>query len=182
MILIVAGRTAVVLILISCGKEEHNEGVTLEPVIEKEFLSYVQLFEKIGKINKSSIRFSSSEDIVLMENVIGRDLKGWCDINRRSIFIDKDGWIQFSADEKEVLILHELGHCEVGLKHNRALVRITQESGNSWHREKSIMYPYVISGATYQKYHTEYLEQLRLEIENPNEANSKAYDFDYIED
>jgi hypothetical protein len=95
------------LFFASCGRH------VIRPEIDSEFKSYVSRFSNVHRITiKSDVVFGKLSNIKFV---------GFCtrlSNGKSKVEIDKDYWNRASVAQKELLIFHELGHCELGLPHN----------------------------------------------------------------
>ncbi|MGH1468019.1 MAG: hypothetical protein ACRBBP_03940 [Bdellovibrionales bacterium] len=75
----------------------------------KDFTPYIENFENLFNIQTdSNIQFSS----------LSAGAPGRCLFEAKQIHINEDLWKDFSEATREALIIHELGHCELGLLHS----------------------------------------------------------------
>ena len=123
------------------GVELYNQFSTH---IEEEFKPHVAVFEKhYGKKLKGiGIKF---EDLSSEGTAVGI-----CYLLTGNIGIDKSYWEYADDLEREQLILHELGHCVLGLSHN------TEMTGSC---PESLMYPSLIPHC-YKKSREYYIKEL----------------------
>lgn len=114
-----------ILSLQACGKQ----GVEHTPeLIDSEFKQYVDHFESVSGIGINyNILFNTLES-----NILGRCLR-YSDGNRQ-IEINIVTWKMLDKEEREELLMHELGHCSLDKRHNE------EKLENKC--PKSIMYPY----------------------------------------
>lgn len=99
-----------------------------------EFRNYVKDFERnCNTIVTLPIKFEKMPDDVLGRCVFMRMPYDW-----RRIEINPEYWAKASEEQKESTMLHELGHCHLGLDHDSTLI------GEHWifKRPKSLMFPY----------------------------------------
>jgi len=104
-------KSLLLLLLISCGVEPSgttgSKGIELET---SEFYKYINLFEAISpESNKQKITSLEVKFGVLELPEVGRCT--YAAEKRPVIVIDKEYWFNSTEDSKEVLMLHELGHC-----------------------------------------------------------------------
>jgi len=81
--------------------------------VDKQVLPYVDKFEelygqKIGPIDILIVDFDEKH----------KNAGGLCRLLSQQIFINKKLWETKDEYEKEMLVFHELGHCELGLAHD----------------------------------------------------------------
>lgn len=73
-----------------------------------DFSSYVENFEELFELNvEANVHFGS-----LKEGAPAR-----CLYELKQIQINEELWAVYSEPAREALIIHELGHCELGLHH-----------------------------------------------------------------
>ena len=106
----------------------------------------------------------SSEDLTIhFVNDLGKYINGECwyptKMNGPSILIKRGVWADLDADEQEVLLFHELGHC---LLHRDHIVELYSPvpSIREYQIPVSIMYPYTIDGNVYRRNRKHYLDEL----------------------
>ena len=142
-----------ILLVMGCGKGElfHDFLVsdkTYENTITvNEFLKpYYTQFESICnlEIHDTTAKFGDLED-----TTVGRCYS--YSNGYREIIIDKPYWDNASLNQKESLMLHELGHCVLYKEHNSAEIEIEDIS-----IKESIMYPFVIGSYWYYDRFKEY--------------------------
>lgn len=98
------------------------------------FRKFVKDFEKNCDTKVTlPIKFEKMPD-----EVLGRCVFMGMPYEWRRIEINPDYWAKATEDQKESTMLHELGHCHLGLPHDSTLV------GDHWifKRPKSLMFPY----------------------------------------
>lgn len=131
--------TIVVLFMLGCGERFiHVEPETVK-YIERYSIYKVQYTGKVYN-GRVSTYFVNLKD----------DTAGFCsgDKNGPYILIDREYWDNVTDSDREVLLLHELGHCDLGLGHSH---------------QDTIMEPVLINGFDYLINQGYYLEQLFLE-------------------
>lgn len=99
------------LLLVSCGKQ-HQDPRTNHST-DEEFISYIRVFESnYGKhIGDIPINFKDQDEDTAGECVI------WS-TGEKEIQISQNTWSVLSEKQRQQLIDHELGHCELNLEHN----------------------------------------------------------------
>jgi len=70
-----------------------------------------------------------------------------------TIIVDKEAWADAGNVEREILMMHELGHCVLGIGH----VDETIEGSN---RPASLMNPYIINEVDYEQNYWDYMTEL----------------------
>lgn len=130
------------LLSIGCGK----------PItIENELIDYVRLFEsKHDTKVKTSVEFG----------VTTLPVVGYCEDSGMSkkIVINKDEFYKFTLLQRENLMLHELGHCELNRDHKEDM-----QPFNYYKVPVSLMYPYVFNSFEIKAYSSnkeQYLTEL----------------------
>ena len=139
----VLALTGLALALSACGREKKVE-------VDAQFDSQVTTFKKLS--NGSA----QIDDLVVKFGDTGSPrARGVCKLSDDApptVVINKATWDVISDEEREELILHELGHCVLKRKHKDA----TRPDG----APESIMYPYSMLPEEYEKYKVEYHEEL----------------------
>ncbi len=94
------------LLLNACEHVAQDDPVNIYPT---NFKPYIQIFEKLFNIEvTSNIEFSP----------LSKGVPARCLLETKQIHINEDLWKDFSEKTREALIIHELGHCELGLLHS----------------------------------------------------------------
>lgn len=141
---------------VACG-----QGFEKDPaIVDAELLPYSKRFEQeIGV---------STTDISIVFDNLDDDTVGLCIIRPggNKIIIDLKFWQKSKAHIREEVMYHELGHCAMGLDHDKSVF-----NNNC---PKSIMYPYVMDSC-YLDYPNFYKEELRSKKENTNLANNISH-------
>lgn len=101
-------RLIMLTMLVGCGN------IKLEPqFIDEEFSGYVNTYTEHYSPIESTMQFDS-----LPDNVAGL-CQTFSDVRKRNLIkIDVDIWRLSNHYQREQLIMHELGHCELRLGHN----------------------------------------------------------------
>lgn len=103
------------LLSFGCGPGFKTEFIFIDPAFEP----YAQLFEELaGRPVNVSLVFKSN---------LGQNRVGLCwrtNGQGDRIEIDPDYWANISEPGREQLIMHELGHCELGLGHDDRLGQV----------------------------------------------------------
>lgn len=95
------------LLLISCSNPNSEPGV----FVDNAFITHLNSFYEAGikrgynTPNRTTIRF--------VEAVEGQIL-GFCDLSTRTIYIDKNKWYNKNIHSQELIIWHEMAHCQLG--------------------------------------------------------------------
>jgi hypothetical protein len=71
-----------------------------------------------------------------------------------AIYINPKYWKTFTKNEKKLVLIHEIGHCDYGLKHDKSF----RKDGCP----KSIMYPEVFDEFCFLKYQKDYIEEINI--------------------
>lgn len=143
-------RVAVLLMYLLCTvncspMRAHERGVYIDP----EFAPYVANFE-ILSIQFARPMLVRNVSAVFVDSLPGNWV-GVCRYNATNRIEVLRVWWQFALDsEREVLMLHELGHCVLGRGHTE-----TYTNG----QPSSIMYPSVLSGYQYESNREQYLQE-----------------------
>ena len=103
------------LLFVTCKDDETTAGGVY--TVDPDFEYYVQLFIEKGSERGVNIDFSDTGLLVEYSDLINNGASGWCFLGQHHIVIDKTEWHLLTEDEKEFLIAHELGHCELGRGH-----------------------------------------------------------------
>jgi hypothetical protein len=120
----------------------------------EEFRKYVRLFEKYSREVKPEEPVKV-RDLIIKFDKLDKPNIGQCRIwpgRTPVIAVDPDNWAVASDTEKEVLMLHELGHCVLRREHKADL------SPNG--TPISMMYPTVVVKYDYEDYKLYYLYEL----------------------
>lgn len=146
----------IVISVTSCGSEykdhifvqDRNNHKSIS--VNDEFKPYVEKFKELYSLNfHIRVEFEDLEKTYV----------GMCyywDDGHREIGIDQDRWQRLSADEREVLIFHELGHCILNRDHVEELGHV----GKYENAPKSIMHPYIFSDPYYALNRQYYFNEL----------------------
>lgn len=99
------------LILISTSACKHVSQDETTNDYPTDFTPYIKNFENLFEVEVfSNIQFSALKN----------GLPGRCLFEAKQIHINKDLWKDFAEETRKALIIHELGHCELGLLHTTA--------------------------------------------------------------
>lgn len=146
-------------ILTSCGSDIFSDNV------------FIQIEDPLDPRKKSGIDPEFSDEINLFERINCRQVQipvnfgpvgksprvGVCNTYKygnilyREIYIDRDFWYSASDNQRESLILHELGHCVLRRDHIESIV---ERDGTKI--IKSIMNPSIIGGKHYYEANKQY--------------------------
>lgn len=116
------------LLILACGKKDPRKFKNIDP----SFDAYIDLYE--------TTKGSKMRDVGMGFNKLKLPTIGVCfEYNNgyREIHVDPDFWNESNENSRISLIFHELGHCDLGRKHDDAIL----ESGY----RKSIMNSYIIN-------------------------------------
>lgn len=69
-----------------------------------------------------------------------------------TIYINPKYWKTFTKNQKKLVLIHEIGHCDYNLKHDKSF----RKDGCP----KSIMYPKVFDDYCFEKHEKEYVEEV----------------------
>lgn len=142
-------RYLILLGLFGCGYKQ-----TSETYIDPAFSSYIKTFNDKGGPH---VAFSIVFATLNVTNELGVCIRYAPNDPKNTIEIDKIYWAVLSELSREQLILHELGHCVLGLNHDSTLITL----GAYTNVPKSIMYPYEFGYAPYYNdYRSYYISEL----------------------
>lgn len=126
--------------------------------VQKEFIPHINKFVEItGRQVYVTMEFAELPD----------DYVGMCYIyksGRRKIEIDELYWKEISYNEREELILHELGHCVLDRGHSETKAT---HPDYRYPFPNSIMYPYVFGDS---KYYEQFKEHYYKELIEPEKT------------
>lgn len=124
----------------------------IDPYHEAEFASIVKEFE-----DTCGVQVQSS---VLFVDELDGPAIGVCYMGRYAVFIDKEYWmIKSSKEERFTLIMHELGHCDLGRPHTTEN-KVFNINGTNHVMPISIMNPYVFPIPDYPGIKEYYMNEL----------------------
>lgn len=155
------------LMLMSCGRPEViletgprkvAEAVQGDPrgslTIGSDFLPIVQRFEAIwGKEVRTPIWFSSGIPVNILaicHTFVRND-----GLELTEIVVQPDGFNPDSV-EGEIILFHELGHCELKRDHDKSLAKPSDNRFVAF----SIMYPTIINAEDYSLFYEHYMLEL----------------------
>ena len=105
----------------SCQKDE----VTYD--VDPAFEDYVQSFIAEAAVRGKDINFDDTGLLVEFSDQIVNGASGYCFLGEHHIVIDKTEWNALTENQKEFLMYHELGHCELDRRHKN-----TQFNDDTW--------------------------------------------------
>ena len=155
----------IVFLLVGCA--EHYE--IDHRITPSDFKEFIELFESIT---------NTYVNVRVVFGELGDKIYGKCYYYSfgdpyNYIEINKNHWDLYSYETREQLILHELGHCVMGLAHNENLGKI----GELYNQPLSIMYPYTFGYRyVYQNNKAYYFNELKNNnrmIKNHNIGGNK---------
>lgn len=121
-------------ILLGCGRGPN----TIDPVLQPFYDSFIESAHSYG------LQLDHEQGVVVkFQVIIDKDSGdntvtiGQCSgvgYGNSTVLIDPDNWKDAKADEQDILIKHELGHCILGLEHTKD--------------PHTIMYPIINEGPT----------------------------------
>lgn len=92
-------------------------------------------------VNRWNNIYTEQVDVnVVFQDLTAQNIVGQCD-GIGTVQIDPTNWTTLQDLGKEQLIFHELGHCVLGLGHNRTMIEFTDSNNNTQFIPESIMYP-----------------------------------------
>lgn len=136
-------------------------GSTRQPVVQEELKVYVKTFyERTGIAVKSDVQFGPLE----------RPTVGLCEVwsdGKTAVTIDPEAFDKYTDKQKEQLVYHEFGHCELG-RQEHVETMTTKKAYMYGHNmtfevPESIMYPYVFYSTwaeLYDIFKAEYIAEL----------------------
>jgi hypothetical protein len=130
----------------ACGKAPVLE-------VDAELAPYVSQFEDESRAAGNAVRVNDL--IARFGELDNPKSNGICEIESGEtprIIISRVKWNRMSAQKREGLMFHELGHCVLNREHNPAVT----ENGVP----TSLMNPYSIDSYTYSEYRKYYLQEL----------------------
>lgn len=139
-------RHSLLLILVSitaCGKERRPT-IQFGRIVPPEVETYVVSFENHYGKKLDNIRF---DFVDLQRPTLAR-----CWMDEHAIELDKDYWDNAVETTRELLIFHELGHCELRREH--------MNERHSDHRPVSIMNSILIWYVDYLAHKQTYIDEL----------------------
>lgn len=108
--------------IISGGVQGVDQGLT--PYVKK-FESYLERTGQSHDMSGLSVQFSDTLKLPII---------GVCILELQVVEINREMWLRLTADLRELLMFHELGHCVLRRPHNTTLLEGIPES---------VMYPYL---------------------------------------
>ena len=94
-----------------------RENANKEIIIENEFVEYVDRFVAEAAARGIEIDFSDTGLLIEFRDAVSTESGGVCYLGRHHIQIEKFYWDGYNDLQREGLIFHELGHCELGRLH-----------------------------------------------------------------
>lgn len=104
-------RLILLLVLVSCG----THPIEVPEKTDEAFIPYIHEYQKATGI--------LARTPVIMET-LDEGVAGECHHIKRLIKINDLYWYVLSEEQREVLIMHELGHCDLKANHNDSTVEI----------------------------------------------------------
>lgn len=147
--------------------QEAASGVSEVPTVTvlqpSETLPFLETFQEVAgdlvPSGQEMPQLTFVDTFTLKENATP-DTVAMCRQFAQVVEISNTKWDALTDTEKEIAIIHELGHCVFHLAHTSELVH---ESDGSW-RPLSVMYPYLLTDYQYEEnrdaYHTEYRNRI----------------------
>jgi len=107
-------RVLLLLMLIGCGSQDVSYGdVLFTKATETVFFKYIGSFERLlGRTTSSKVFFGEIDERYA---AVCRGFKG---SGPKQVIVDKETWENLNEVQREQLIFHELGHCDLDLEHN----------------------------------------------------------------
>ena len=100
------------LLIFGCKKDD-----VIEYNVDSDFEEYVQRFIDEGAARGVEIDFSDTGLLIEYSDRIVDGASGYCYLGEHHIVIDKSEWTALTDTQKEYLLFHELGHCELDRRH-----------------------------------------------------------------
>ncbi len=101
----------VFFLLFGCKKDK------IEYIVDSDFEEYVQRFINEAAARGVEIDFSDTGLLIEYSDRIVDGASGYCYLGEHHIVIDKSEWTALTDTQKEYLLFHELGHCELDRRH-----------------------------------------------------------------
>ena len=95
----------------SCKKDKATYDV--DPIFE----DYVQRFIAEGAARGKDINFDDTGLLIEFSGTIVNGASGYCFLGEHHIVIDETEWTALTSDQRDFLLFHELGHCELDRRH-----------------------------------------------------------------
>lgn len=140
--------------------KQKKVSLVLPKTIRKPFVPYVKMFIRTGrKYHKKLvawnliIKFGPTEEIKQKKE--GYKTVGYCQGKQgdvQKIIINKEFWGMYSEAKRELLMMHELGHCLLNLDHNDSL--------DAEKQPVTIMNSIIFSDYQYSDHRDYYLKEL----------------------
>jgi predicted SprT family Zn-dependent metalloprotease len=131
------------LVATACGKEQ-TPVFQYGRLVPAELETYVASFEKHYGKSLENIRF---DFVSLAKPTVGR-----CWMDEHLVEFDKDYWDNANETTRELLVYHELGHCELRREHT--------DAKHTDYRPVSIMHPILLWYVEYLAHKQEYIDEL----------------------
>ncbi len=100
------------LLILGCKKD-----AAIEYNVDPDFEEYVQRFIAEGAGRGVEINFDDTGLLIEYSDRIVEGATGYCYLGNHNIVIDKSEWTALTDTQKEYLLFHELGHCELDRHH-----------------------------------------------------------------
>jgi hypothetical protein len=140
-------RPAALLLLAGCA--------TARPAPEAYLASFIQSASEHGvPVDAGIVNFRWVDELPSQSMESGIvDAAASCDTRNHVVIVSRAFWGDnfWSDDSRRAVIYHELGHCLLGLGHDRAM---------SLHRPRSLMFPEMFGGSVFAQNETDYLDAL----------------------
>lgn len=110
------------------------------PYLELEVLTHVQEYERICKCKvQTNIQFG---DAINNNPYIAGMCTMFGGVLPNNIYINKSYWTTLDYESQELLIFHELGHCQLFKNHNEKLIPYSGSLPQSFMYPSIFYYPY----------------------------------------
>ena len=145
----------------SCGMPllgkhvEKRGGSRQHSTTDATFAPYVATFEVYGKQITSDSGFVVGDIPINFGVPENNSFQGVCYIysdNSREIIIRPNWWNSATEEDRESLILHELGHCRLDREHDNEVTPTSDKA--------SLMHEVIVRGVMFQKHRSAYVDEL----------------------
>jgi hypothetical protein len=106
----------VVVLLISCVKDEDNQAI-----VATEILEYFSSFQEEAALRDVPVDLEEMRINGVLQDIEGSTILGQCNTSgngEKTVIIDAFSWSRLTDLQKEFLVFHELGHCALGRTHD----------------------------------------------------------------
>jgi hypothetical protein len=140
-------------VVASCGRKSHSAAE------RGEFENYFQRFETYSLQQGRSIK--GDDRVTIHFGTLKKGVLGICDHDEVDITIDTGSWQHLTETRRELLLLHELGHCLLGRLHRDEQIEMAvPNTGRTSRIPASVMNTYNISATLFHELQNYYLKEL----------------------